>query len=63
MPKVIQHKATAACPITAPHDESICGIVVARHRRSAEMNAAIERQTAEEQQRADGHPGVASGAG
>ncbi|HEU4587378.1 MAG TPA: hypothetical protein VFS11_01925 [Gemmatimonadales bacterium] len=62
MPKVIQHKPTSACPITAPHDESICGIVVARHRRSAEMNAVIERQTAEEQQRAEEHDGVAPGA-
>jgi hypothetical protein len=51
MPKLIQHKPTAACPITAPHDEAICGIVRTRHHRSAEMNAAIERQTAEERQR------------
>jgi hypothetical protein len=52
MPKLIQHKPTATCPITAPHDEAICGLVRTRHRRSAEMNAAIDQQTADERQRA-----------
>lgn len=40
--------------MTAPHDEAICGIVRGRHARSAEMNAAIERQLAAERDRARG---------
>jgi hypothetical protein len=52
MPRLIEHKPTAECPMTAPHDESICGIVAGRHRRSAEMDEAMERQLATEHQRA-----------
>ncbi len=55
MPEPIIHKPTADCTITGPHDETICGIVQARRRRSAQMQAEIERQLAEERTRA-GHP-------
>jgi hypothetical protein len=51
MPELIIHKADPACPMTAPHDPAICGLVAGRHRRSAEMNAAIERQEKEEEER------------
>ncbi len=60
MPKLTQHKSSAACPMTAPHDEAICDLVRARHQRSAEMNAAIERQLAEERDRAVSGPGEPS---
>ncbi|HET7600734.1 MAG TPA: hypothetical protein VFK09_10595 [Gemmatimonadales bacterium] len=52
MSRLIEHKPTAECQVTAPHDEAICGIVAGRHRRSAEMNAAIERQLEAERERA-----------
>ena len=51
MPELITHKADPACPMTGPHDAAICGIVAARHRRSEVMNAAIDRQEKEEQER------------
>ena len=51
MPELITHKADPACPMTGPHDPAICGLVADRHRRSAEMNAAIDRQEKEEQER------------
>jgi hypothetical protein len=63
MAKLTQHKASKVCPITAPHDEALCGIVQARHRRSAEMNTAIDQQTAEEHQRAERGQRRAGGAG
>jgi hypothetical protein len=58
MAKLTQHKPSSACPITAPHDEAICGIVQARHRSSAEMNAAIDQQTAKERERASSRAGA-----
>jgi hypothetical protein len=51
MPELITHKADPLCPMTGPHDPALCGLVAARHRRSAEMNAAIDRQEREEQER------------
>ncbi len=47
MPDLITHKADPACPMTAPHDPANCGLVAARRRRSAEMNAAMDRQAQE----------------
>jgi ribosomal protein L18E len=51
MPETVQHKSHPECSITQPHDPAICGLVTARRQRSAEMNAAIERQLAEEHER------------
>ena len=56
MPELITHKATADCIITGPHDPELCGIVRARRQRSAEMQAAIERQLEEERARAGRPP-------
>jgi hypothetical protein len=55
MPEPITHKATPDCVITGPHDPELCGIVQARRRRSAEMQAEIERQLESERARTD-HP-------
>lgn len=54
MPDTVEHKPAAECPMTAPHDPALCGLVQARRRRSEQMNAAIERQRAEERERATG---------
>jgi hypothetical protein len=51
MAELTRHKPTLACPMTGPHDVSICGLVTARQQRSAEMNAALERQLKEEHDR------------
>jgi hypothetical protein len=56
MPDPVLHKPTADCGITGPHDPALCGIVRARHRRSEEMQAEMERQLEEERLRA-GRPG------
>lgn len=56
MPDLVTHKADQACPMTGPHDPAICGLVAARRRRSAEMNAAMDRQEQEEQERRTPHP-------
>jgi len=52
MADLTTHKSTPACPMTGPHDVRICGLAAARRERSADMNAAIERQIKEEQDRA-----------
>jgi hypothetical protein len=52
MPDPVLHKPTADCSITGPHEPAICGIVHARHRRSAEMQAVIVRQLEDERTRA-----------
>jgi hypothetical protein len=52
MADLTTHKSTPECPMTGPHDVRICGLVAARRQRSADMNAAIERQIKEEQDRA-----------
>lgn len=51
MPDLVAHKADPACPMTGPHDPATCGLVAARRRRSAEMNAAMDRQEQEEEER------------
>lgn len=51
MPGTVEHKPTAECPMTAPHDPALCGLVQARRRRSEEMNALSERRRAEERER------------
>ncbi len=55
MPDLVTHKADPACPMTAPHDGANCGLVAARRRRSAEMNAAMDRQEDEEEERRARH--------
>ena len=55
MPDRVAHKADPACSMTEPHDPQICGLVAARRRRSAEMNAAIARQEQEERERESRH--------
>lgn len=35
----VLHKGTRDCPITQPHPAASCGIVLARRRRAAAMNA------------------------
>jgi hypothetical protein len=56
MPDRVTHKADPACPMTGPHDPANCGLVAARRRRSAEMNAAMDRQKQEEEERRVRHP-------
>jgi hypothetical protein len=56
MPTPLTHKPTADCTITGPHEPELCGIVRARRRRSAEMQAAIEQQLEAERSRADHEP-------
>jgi hypothetical protein len=51
MSDLITHKADPACPMTGPHAPAVCGLVAARHRRSAEMNAAMDRQVEQEAER------------
>ncbi|HEY6947800.1 MAG TPA: hypothetical protein VI297_03205 [Gemmatimonadales bacterium] len=51
MPDLVTHKADPACSMTGPHDPASCGLVAARRRRSAEMNAAMDRQEQDEQAR------------
>jgi hypothetical protein len=57
MVELTTHKSTPACPMTGPHDVRICGLVAARRQRSADMNAAIERQLKEEHDRASRRDG------
>jgi hypothetical protein len=57
MPDLVTHKADPACPMTGPHDRADCGLVAARRRRSAEMNAAMDRQQQEEKERRPGPVG------
>jgi hypothetical protein len=54
MAEPLTHKPTSDCIITGPHDPETCGIVLARRRRSAAMQEAIERQLADERARLDG---------
>ena len=56
MSELVTHKADLACPMTGPHDPANCGLVAARRRRSAEMNAAMDRQQEEEKERRTRHP-------
>lgn len=56
MSDLVTHKADPACPMTGPHDPATCGLVAARRRRSAEMNAAMDRQEEEEKERRTRHP-------
>ena len=56
MPDLVSHKADPACPMTGPHAPAKCGLVAARRRRSAEMNAAMDRQEQEEEERRARHP-------
>jgi hypothetical protein len=58
MAESVTHKSTENCIITGPHDAESCGIVLARRRRSAAMQDAIERQLEEERSRAAGRPGT-----
>lgn len=55
MSDLVTHKADPACPMTGPHDPAVCGLVAARRQRSAEMNAAMDRQVEQEAERGTHH--------